>query len=586
MTSIKEKSDFIFFLDIIRHGLLRTHRMAVIFSLIVLLVILSCACEAFADIFRKDAINHPSDSTTVMLYVYLYFFHWIFGWVHNTLFYSNIHLMKSLIYQHLMKMYLNCHPSSFSAVGTGKICSIIHRQADAVTFFLRNVVLELLYNISYLIVFFTGLIKNGNAPLLVWAVFAGLFILASLHTCYMCSVLLDKKRKLINTEHCNSHALLDIFRNLTVVNAFNTESAEIGRYNSLMQKQVKQGEEFYLSETFQNAMFKSLLFVCGISPWLYSLTGNRRISDASTFPGSAPVDSLMIVPAAKIIGYFTDFSSFKGKLSALKNSIYMLFDRFVETSASSAMAIAVEADTSNKSLMLLQDELEIKFDGAAIHIDNVLVFSEFSLVVPFGRKIAITGRNGAGKSTIIKALLGMLDYTGDITVGGKPLAELNRKALHGAISYVPQEPSLFNTTVMANLKYGRSVSDEEVVKRCIECGVHKMFLGLEHGYNTIVGESASNISGGQAQMINFMRAVIRDAPIFLLDEPTSNLDNYTSNLLLSIVFTVLDKKTVFFSTHNPAQLPRFEQILNINEKRIGVYTYEEFVGESNYGDKL
>lgn len=590
---VKKNSDFAVFQAIIREGLLKNRQMAATFALIAAFVTLSCVFEVYADNFKKDAMKHPEDITTVTAYICLYSIHWMFGWLHNRLFYSNLHFMKSLIYQHLMEKYLSCPHTSFGAVGTGKICSIIHKQADAVTFLLKNAVLELFYNVFYLVFFFVNLAFDVTISLGIKGVFAGLLVGAALHTCYMCYVLLDKKRRLIYTEHTNSHALLDIFRNVTVVKTFNNETSEIGRYHMLMRKQVSEGEAFYSFETSQNALFKSVLFICAVAPWIYTVVGSRRTAygdPADKGAGGALLEQvggtdLSLTAVREIVGYFNQFCSFKGKVTGLKNCVYVIFDKFVDSSATSVINVQ-PASTPNRTLKLPPSDLEIRFSNAAIYIDDMLIFNDFSLLVPFGRKIAITGRNGAGKSTIIKTLLGMLAHCGEITMGGMPLPELSTQALHNAISYVPQEPSLFNTTVIENLKYGRRISDEEVIKRCIECGVHQMFVNLEHGYQTVVGEGATSISGGQAQMINFMRAVIKNAPIFLLDEPTSNLDNYTSNLLLSIVFTMLRDKTVFFSTHNPAHLQRFDQILNINERRVGVYTYEEFVADPEHGNKL
>lgn len=564
-----KNSDLFFFTSVVWNGLLSNGYVVLLFVLILFSLFCSCIFEAHADDHfsrLSKALEKSAEASPVSSYILFYTLHLLFGWIHNHLFYTNIHFLKSVLYRYLMTMYLNCHPKSFDGVGTGKICSIIHRQVDSLIFLLKNVFLRLFYNLAYISLFIIGLHKDKSLELSTKVMFVSLLALVVLFICYNCYVAYIYKKRLIDAEHTNSHALLDIFKNMAIVKAFNNESFEVSKFNSLMGTQILLGYTFYFFETVFMVSFKVLLLAGLLVP--IQVASNTCINPHAIYQ------------------FFVTFNSFKRKVNGLKDCIYKVFDKFIDTSASSMVNIIL-VDRIKKTELLSRKSLNISFDNAAIHLDGKLIFAHFSLEIPFGTKVAITGRNGAGKSTIIKALLGMVDYSGEMLIDGKPIRRIDEKALRDMISYVPQDPHLFNTTVMDNLKYGRKISDEEVVQKCIECGVHDVFRGLENGYSTTVGESAKHISGGQAQIINFMRAIIKDAPIVLLDEPTSNLDHNTSSFILSAVFNTLKNKTVFFSTHNPHHLVKFDIILNINEKRVRVYNgYAEFVADPKHEFKL
>ncbi|ELA42715.1 uncharacterized protein VICG_00030 [Vittaforma corneae ATCC 50505] len=568
-----KNSDLAFFTSVVWNGLLGNRHVILIFILILFSLFCSCVFEAYADDHFSNlskTLEKGTEDSPIFSYVLFYTLHLLFGWIHNHLFYTNIHFLKSVLYRYLMKMYLNCHPKSFDNVGTGKICSIIHKQVDSLIFLLKNVFLRLVYNLAYISLFIIRLYKDKKLELSTKIVFVSLLAFVALFICYNCHIAYIYKKRLIDVEHTNSHALLDIFKNMTVVKAFNNESFEISKFNSLMGDQISFGYTFYFFESLFMVCFKILLLIGLLVPiHIANLDANNPF----------------INPHA-IYQFFVTFNSFKRKISGLKDCIYKVFDKFIDTSASSTINVIL-VDKIRKTELITGQTLDISFENTAIYLDGKLIFDHFSLEIPFGTKIAITGRNGAGKSTIIKALLGLIDYNGEMLIDGKSIRKIDEKTLHDAISYVPQEPHLFNTTVMDNLKYGKNISDEEVVQKCIECGVHSIFKNLEKGYLTIVGESAKNISGGQAQIINFMRAIIKDAPIFLLDEPTSNLDYSTSNFIVSTVFNILKDKTVFLSTHNPQHLLKFDKILNINEKKIRVYNgYKEFAADPKYEFKL
>ena len=540
--------------SIIYNGLLVNPMVSGLFILIFLCLSISCYYELHANLVFENFVsikNKSINTGSCTTYIRYYILHMIFGWLHNFLFYAYSQFMKSLIYHYLLKKYLKLSFYDFSTIGTGKIHSFINKQADSTIFFLSNIVLTLFYTVFYLILFYIEIFQQKKISLFTKYLFVGLFVTIMILIISTCFVSFKHKSLLLKSEHTSSHALLDILRNFTIVKAFNRENLELKKFKNQMKSQIDLGFNFYRFETLFNLMFKLLMFSAITAVVLAKYYSNLEFLGVET----------------DFFVFFGKFLSFKKQVNGLKDSILRINDKFVE----SVTCDIITTESSTSATEISGENAEIMFANTSIYFDSITIFEDLNIQITPGLKIAVTGRNGVGKSTIMKALMGMHDYQGDISINGIQVSEINEKSLRDFISYVPQEPNLFNTTVMDNLKYGKDISDEEVYKKCEDCGVHAMIKGLENGYLTVVGENCQNISGGQAQIINFMRAYIKDAPIFLLDEPTSALDYSTSNKLMDMVFDHLKHKTVFLTTHNPKHLDRFDKVINISSRKAIVY---------------
>ncbi|KAM0680793.1 hypothetical protein GINT2_001067 [Glugoides intestinalis] len=565
------------FRHIVLNGLFRNTHVAFLFLVTLLALCFSCYFEVKADSMLSKlskTLQKEDEKNPIIQYALLYVLHVLFGWTHNHIFDTNIHYFKALIYQYLLEIYLKTTPRSFKKLGTGKTCSIIHKQADSVIFVLKYALIDLFYMSAYMVLFFKDLYSREDIyfemKIVFCMLFAG-FIIFVAGSCYMtCSHRLN----LIEAEHTNSHALLDIIRNEMIVKTFNKEQHETQKFAKIMKLQVSFGRSLYGLTTLFNVLFKLMLFISLITP-LFLL-------NCSLFNNRLNKHFYINIDTHSAYMFFIIFNIFKRKINGLKDCIYKIFEKFIDSSSSTEL-IVLQSNEEKDSSYTCQSIPNILFQNVVVHFDEKLIFSEFNMRINPGEKIAITGCNGVGKSTIIKALLGMIDYRGSIYFNDTSLSTITDRVLHDMISYVPQEPNLFNMSVIDNLKYGKNTTNAEVLEACIACDVHHIFKGLSNGYETIVGENAKNVSGGQAQLINFMRAVIKDAPIFLFDEPTSNLDFATSNLIINKIFTVLKDKTVLLSTHNPSHLQNFDRIINVRDKKISFFNgYEEFKKDKNF----
>lgn len=184
--------------------------------------------------------------------------------------------------------------------------------------------------------------------------------------------------------------------------------------------------------------------------------------------------------------------------------------------------------------------------------------------------IAIVGPSGAGKSTIANLILRFWDYEiGEICLGGDNIKWLNQDEVRERCGYVSQNTYFFNTSIYENLRFAKKKATKaEIESACQAAQIHDFILSLPKGYDTIIGEQGLRLSGGERQRLAIARALIKDAPILILDEPTANLDPLTEKAVLKTLFTVIKQKTSLLITHRLIGLENVNQILVMNHGQV------------------
>ncbi len=182
---------------------------------------------------------------------------------------------------------------------------------------------------------------------------------------------------------------------------------------------------------------------------------------------------------------------------------------------------------------------------------NQTVIDKLSIDVPAGQTVAIVGATGSGKSTVVKLLLRFYDVvSGNVTLDGHDVRDLNLHDLRSAVGMVSQDVFLFHGTVRENIAYGTfDASDEEIIAAAKVAEAHEFILGLPYGYDTIVGERGQKLSGGQRQRLSIARAVLKDPPVLVLDEATSAVDNETEAAIQRSMERIILGRTAIVIAH-------------------------------------
>ncbi|WP_424927747.1 ABC transporter transmembrane domain-containing protein [Amaricoccus tamworthensis] len=187
-----------------------------------------------------------------------------------------------------------------------------------------------------------------------------------------------------------------------------------------------------------------------------------------------------------------------------------------------------------------------------------------------GQTVALVGPSGAGKSTVFQLLLRFFDpMSGGITLDGVPLRDLDLTDLRSQFASVPQEPVIFATSALENIRFGRpDATDDEVREAARAADAHRFIEKLPDGYDTFVGERGVMLSGGQKQRVALARAILRDAPVLLLDEATSALDAESERAVQQAVETLSEGRTTLIIAHRLATVKRADRIIVFEEGRI------------------
>lgn len=198
------------------------------------------------------------------------------------------------------------------------------------------------------------------------------------------------------------------------------------------------------------------------------------------------------------------------------------------------------------------------------------ILTNLSLTIPAGQTVAIVGSTGSGKSTLIKLLLRFYDVeNGRITLDNIDIRDMQRSDLRRSIGLVSQDVFLFHGTVLENIAYGKmSASFDEIVEAAKVAEAHDFILGLQDGYDTIVGERGQKLSGGQRQRISIARAVLKDPPILILDEATSSVDNETEAAIQRSMEKIAVGRTTIVIAHRLSTVRNADQIFVLENGRL------------------
>ncbi len=252
-------------------------------------------------------------------------------------------------------------------------------------------------------------------------------------------------------------------------------------------------------------------------------------------------------------------------------------------------------DTSEKNMENISPKKTIDLDGDIVFKDVSFAYNEntvldkISLRIPKGKKVALVGLSGSGKSTIANIILRLYDnYSGSILINSKDIKELDLTDVRNSVSIVTQETILFNESIFNNIKYGNlKATDEEISLVAKNAGVSSFSEGLDQKLDTVIGENGIKLSGGQRQRIAIARALIKDAPLLIMDEATSSLDNITENKIHETINSLMNNKTKLIIAHRLSTIEDADIIYVLDKGKIESQgKHEELISKSTIYKKL
>jgi ABC-type bacteriocin/lantibiotic exporter with double-glycine peptidase domain len=231
------------------------------------------------------------------------------------------------------------------------------------------------------------------------------------------------------------------------------------------------------------------------------------------------------------------------------------------------MTIVYEKEIKKPDITITNGKIEIK-NLKFSYNDNNYIFNNYNLTVNSNEKVAIVGKSGNGKSTLIKLIMGYYKIDDNmIFIDGQDINKYNLKSLRMQISFLNQNTKLFNKSIYENIKYGNTLTDEDINNLFIKFNLNKIFTNFKDGLDTIVGVNGDSLSGGQKQIIQLLRLYNKKNKIFILDEPTSALDIDTKNVITKIIKEISTTSTLIMITHDDKNLELVNKTIKIENRK-------------------
>ena len=273
--------------------------------------------------------------------------------------------------------------------------------------------------------------------------------------------------------------------------------------------------------------------------------------------------------SAFLIGVILLMSSY-GPVIALSN----LSSNLLQTLASGERVLSLLAEEPElkdvESAVDLKEVSRIDVENVSFAYGEEQILSDVSLSVKKGEILGIHGRSGSGKSTLLKLLMRFYDpKSGSIKINGETLPNINTCSLRDNMAYITQQTYIFNETIEENIRLARrDATLEEIMEAAKKASIHDFILSLPEGYQTKMTELGGNLSDGEKQRIGIARAFLHNAPIILLDEPTSNLDSLNEAMILKSLLNVKAEKLIILVSHRQSTMAICDQVIGIENGRM------------------
>ena len=343
---------------------------------------------------------------------------------------------------------------------------------------------------------------------------------------------------------------------IRVIQAFTKEEEEHRRFMAQSQKSLRADLHFYLLQNFYSGTV-SVVIAIGTAVVIW-------VGASHVLAGTLSIGGLIVFTAylASLYGAIDSISQAYGSIQGAKVSLQRVFEILEE-----------ESDLKEGSRVFPASGAkgEVAWSGVSFqYAPGEPILRNVDLHVRPGQKVAIVGRTGAGKSTLLSLLPRFYDpRSGQVTIDGIDIREFQIKSLRRQIAMVLQPPLVFPLTIRENLTYGRpEATEEEIVNAARLARIHDSIVSFPKGYDTVVGEQGATLSEGEKQRLTIARAILFNAPILILDEPTSSVDAETEALIMEGLQELTSGRTTFIIAHRLSTVRQADLIVVVRGGKI------------------
>ena len=351
-------------------------------------------------------------------------------------------------------------------------------------------------------------------------------------------------------------AIIEYVNGIEVIKTFNQDKRSYAKYKDKVIANARYFYEWMKSCQLPVSLSKNISPTTMITVlpfgWYFYISGSL----------SAEVFISVIILSLGIAGPLLETINFVdglAKIGTIANSINLILE-------------GKEQKHSDREVTIQQYNIDLQNVKFGYEEEKEILHG-ISLNIKEGTTVAFVGPSGSGKSTLAKLIAGYWDIMeGNINIGGHNLKEIPLKQLYSLTAFVSQDNFLFNESIRENIRMGNpSASDKEVEDIAKKSGCHDFIMKMEHGYDTVVGSSGSHVSGGERQRISIARAMLKNAPIVILDEATSYIDPENEVIIKQALSKLIKDKTVIIIAHRLSTITDAEQIFLIENGKLVSY---------------
>ena len=522
----------------------------------ILICLLSGAIPSIDSIFLQKVIDliessssNKLDSSVMLFWALAYTIWWetlnIWWRMYDYLFMTTLPFIKSKIINELYNHTQHHSHRFFQNNLAGHITNRITegaRSFEMVCAILAEKIIRKIAVIIFALITLYMVHKTFATIFLIWlTVFMGLSL-------YFASNINKYSRLYAKNKANVAGKIVDAIANINVVRIFTSHKFERKYLDRNLDTMVES------DQAMQWFMFK-LRYVLGISCSVMIFTMLYYLFRLRT-------DSIISIGDCVLI--LTLCLAVADDISDLTQEIGDMFEELGTFNQSITLIMPHEIVDAEHSKKLIISQGVIEFSNVTFQYqNNYNIFENKSIVIHSKQKVGLVGYSGSGKSSFINLIARLYDIeSGSILIDGQDISEVTQDSLREVMSIIPQEPILFHRTIMENIKYGKkNATDEEAIEVAKLAHIHEFIIELPDGYNTLCGERGNNLSGGQRQRIVIARAILKNAPILILDEATSSLDSNTETLIQESLKYLMQNKTVIVIAHRLLTLLNMDRIL-------------------------